>query len=53
VKDPERTIDGQLNVMLIAGNGGIAERLGVGCIWQETVNCLDDPGMIWEEFILG
>lgn len=47
-----RILDGQLNVMLIAWNGAFAERLSIGEVWQETVNYLDEPRMIWKEIIL-
>jgi hypothetical protein len=39
--------------MLIAWNGAVAERMGVGRVWKEVVHYLDEPGMSWKEFILG
>ncbi|KAH7079247.1 heterokaryon incompatibility protein-domain-containing protein [Paraphoma chrysanthemicola] len=48
-----RVVDGNLNVMLVEWHGMIAERIGVGRVWKETVNYLPQPGLVWKEFILG
>jgi len=45
--------DGKLNVMLIGLSEGIAERLGIGEIWTESVNYLKEPGLRWKEIVLG
>lgn len=45
--------EGKLNIMLIGWSEGIAERLGIGTIWTESVNYLKKPGLIWKEIVLG
>tara|TARA_R110002003_G_scaffold184_10_gene14455 strand:+ start:12602 stop:13798 length:1197 start_codon:yes stop_codon:yes gene_type:complete len=45
-------VDGMLHVMLIAWDSGMAERLGIGTIWTESVHYLESPGLEWKEFVL-
>jgi len=47
-----KIVDGKLNVMLVAWESGMAERLGIGDIWTESVNYLKEPGLVWKEFVL-
>jgi hypothetical protein len=54
IREPGRDVmDGKLNVMLIEWKGTVAERVGVGKVWKETVNYLPEPGLTGKEFILG
>lgn len=45
-------VDGMLNVMLIAWDSGMAERLGIGTIWTESVHYLEGLGLEWKEYVL-
>ncbi|KAM7215181.1 Heterokaryon incompatibility protein (HET) domain containing protein [Rhypophila decipiens] len=53
VRDPERHIvEGSLNILLVAWNGPVAEKLGVGKIFEETVHFLGDHALEWKEVVL-
>jgi len=45
-------VDGKLNIMLIAWDLGVAERLGLGTIWTESVHYMNSPGLTWKEIVL-
>ena len=51
----ERYVDQEnlFYVMLIQWRGGIAERKGLGSIWQKAVERSLPPGPKWKEIILG
>lgn len=40
-------------VILIEWRGGIAERRGIGSIWQKAVESSLEPGPMWKEIVLG